>query len=227
VLAALYAALLLAAFVSGRDELAGLAAFVLLGLLLGAGLRRGRALAWLAWLGSAALLLWLGRHGRMRLALDALPVLVNALLAGVFARTLRAGSEPLIARVICVLEGAERLALPRVAPYARALTAAWALLLGAQALALAIVLACRVPDGALAAFGVVPPLALEGAAWRAYLQWGGYALVPAFLVLEYAFRRVWLRALPHAPLPLFLARLAQRWPALLHSLAHDAPRARA
>ena len=227
VAAALYAALVLAAFVSGSAWLAGFAAFVLLGLLLGAGLRRGQPLAWGVWLASGAGLLLLGRYGQVRLALDALPVLINALLCGVFARTLRAGREPLIARVIAVLEGAERLELPRVANYARALTAAWALLLGAQALVLVTVLLCAVPDGALAAFGLTPPLALAGAAWHGYLRWGGYALVPVFLVLEYAFRRWHLRALPHPSLPVFLVRLAQRWPSLLHSLAQDAPRARA
>ena len=43
--------------------------------------------------------------------------------------------------------------------------------------------------------------------------------VCAFLVLEYAWRRWRLRHVPHLPLPIFLARLARRWPSLLRSLA--------
>ncbi|MFI4969456.1 MAG: xanthomonadin biosynthesis protein, partial [Lysobacterales bacterium] len=161
-------------------------------------------------------------RGNGRIALDALPVLVNAMLCGLFARTLRRGHRPLIARVIGVLEDPTRLALPRVAGYARALTLAWALLLGTQALVLAVLVACALPNGALATFGVAPPVALSGAGWRWYLHAGSYALVPAFLVVEYVFRRGYLRNIPHAPLPQFLARLARRWPSLLRSVADDA-----
>ncbi|HEY0231685.1 MAG TPA: xanthomonadin biosynthesis protein, partial [Dokdonella sp.] len=123
--------------------------------------------------------------------------------------------------IIEVIEGPERLALPRVAGYARGLTRAWALLFGVQAFVLFVLIACRVPDGLLASFGAQPPFALAGAGWSAYVHLGSYALVAGFLVGEYAFRRHYLGHIPHAPLRQFMAHLARRWPALLRRFAAD------
>jgi uncharacterized membrane protein len=217
-----YGALLLLAFVSGRAWLDELAAFALVSAFLWPALRRRNVLAWCGWIALGAALLLLGLRGQGVLGLALLPILVNAALCRLFARTLARGREPLIARVIRILEGPARLALPRVAGYARALTLAWALLLGTQALVLSLLLACLVPDGLLATSGVAPPLALDGAGVRGYLYAGSYAVVPGFLALEYAFRRWYLRGLPHDPLPRFIARLAHCWPALLRGLAEDA-----
>jgi 3-hydroxymyristoyl/3-hydroxydecanoyl-(acyl carrier protein) dehydratase/uncharacterized membrane protein len=218
-----YVALLLAAFLTKSALLDEMAAFALVSLLLLPALRGGRASAWAVWLTAAGALVWLARGGRGQLAIDALPILINAALCGLFARTLIAGREPLIARIIGVIEGPQRLALPGVARYARRLTWAWALLLGVQACALLVVAACSVPEGLFATFGVQPPITMASA-WRWYLHLGSYALVIGFLVLEYAYRRWHLRHIPHAPLPLFIARLARRWPALLQSFAADLQR---
>ncbi|HEY6943068.1 hypothetical protein, partial [Dokdonella sp.] len=219
---AAYVLLAFAASYSGRAGLAALAVFVLASALLSPALRRHSVAAWSAWLALALLLGLLAERGEGGLALDALPILVNAALCALFAGTLRRGREPLIARFIAILEGRDRLALPRVAAYARGLTWAWALLLGIQACVLAAIL-CVVPGGVLAAFGASPPAAVFAApAWRVYLHAGGYALVPLVFVLEYAYRRVHLRDVPHAPLPLFVARVVRRWPALLASLAAEA-----
>lgn len=218
-----YAALLLVARLSGRTWLDELAAFALVGVFLLPGLRHGSARAWTAWLVTAALLVLLGVRGNGHFALDALPVAVNAALCIVFARTLARGREPLIARIIGVLEGRSRLDLPRVAAYARALTWAWTLLFGAQVALLGALVLFVQPDGALAALGIASPLAVDGAAWRGYRQWGSLALVPAFLIAEYLFRRHWLRHLPHMSLPLFIGRLMRRWPALARSFADAEP----
>lgn len=194
---------------------------MLVSLLLWPGLKRRSVAAFSVWtvavLGVAALAI----AGRGEIALDFLPVIVNAALCLVFARTLAKGSEPLIARLIAVLESPERLALPRVAAYARGLTLAWALLLGAQALVLALMIFCAVPDGLLASFGVTPPIAVTGHAWRWYLHLGSYATVFAFLGVEYAYRRWHLRHIPHVPLPVFVMRLVRRWPALVRSVLND------
>ncbi|MGN6518089.1 MAG: xanthomonadin biosynthesis protein [Dokdonella sp.] len=218
---AAYFVLALAAWSSGRAWLAALAVFVLASALLSPALRRRSAGAWGAWLALALLLGLLAVRGEGLLALDALPILVNAALCALFASTLRDGREPLIARFIAIIESRERLAVPRVAAYARQLTWAWALLLGAQASALGVVL-CLVPGGVFAAFGATSPAAFAAPGWRWYLHVGGYALVPLVLVLEYAYRRVHLRGVPHAPLPLFIARVVQRWPALLQGIVADA-----
>jgi len=216
---AAYVVLLLIARLTGRSWLDELAAFALVGVFLLPGLRRGSARAWTAWLATAALLVLLGARGNGHFALDVLPVVIDVALCAVFARTLARGREPLIARIIGVLEGHQRLALPRVAAYARALTLAWALLFGAQAVLLGALVVLARPGGVLATLGIASPLAIEGDAWHGYRQFGHLALVPAFLIAEYLFRRFWLRHVPHMPLPLFVGRLVRRWPALMRSFA--------
>lgn len=218
---AIYVVSLAAALASANVWLEAFAAWVLVSLLLSPGLRRRSLSAWTLWLLGGAGFFALAARGHGRLALDVLPILVNAALCLLFARTLAHGREPLIARIIEVLEGRERLALPRVAAYARGLTLAWALLLGAQAALLALLLTFTRPDGLLDALGVAPSFAVAGTAWRWYLHVGSYALVLTFLVLEYAFRRRYLAHLPHAPMAQFIARLMRRWPALVRRLADE------
>lgn len=218
-----YFALATFASSSRRGGIAALALFVLVGAVLSPALRRHSRTAWLAWACAGGALGLLAAHGEGMLALDALPILVNAALCALFASTLARGREPLIARFIAIIEGRERLALPRVAAYARCLTWTWALLLGLQACVLALIFCCA-PGGVFAAPG--GPLAATFAApgWRMYLHVGSYALVPLVLVLEYAYRRWHLRGIEHPSLPRFVARVVQRWPALLRSLADDAAR---
>ncbi len=209
------------ALATRRAWLEALAAFLLATLLLWPALRRRRWIAFVLWAIAATAVGGLGLAGQGDLAIDCIPVMVNVALCALFARTLSRGAEPLIARVIAVLESPARVALPRVAGYARALTSAWALLFGAQALLLAILVACAVPDGVLARFGIAPPIAITGTRWRWYLDFGSYATVLVFLIVEYAFRRWYLRHIPHVSLPVFIGRLARRWPALAHSVMHD------
>lgn len=217
------ATLLLFAWLAGNAWLDAVAVLLLGGLLLHSRLRRGEAGAWLAWIGAGAALLWLARRGEGQLALDSVPVIVNAALCGVFACSLAHGREPLIARVIEALEGRPRLELPGVAAYARVLTRAWAWLLGVQALVLACVVVLRQPGGLLATFGVASPFALSGAVWSAWLHAGSWLLVPVALVLEYAVRRLRLRHIPHASLAHFLIGLARNWPAVLRGLVYETP----
>lgn len=220
-----YSALVLAAFLTGRVWLDGVAALLLITLLLSPRLRRGGVMAWSLWsicCGSVAFLI---DRGLGQVALDFMPVFINAALCAVFARTLVHGRVPLIARLIEVLEGAERLGAPGIAPYARQLTWTWALLLGAQAIVLAIVVVCSVPNGLLADFNRNSPVELGGM-WRWYLHFGSYAFVVAILVCEYLFRRWRLRHLTHPPLPVFFARLVRLWPSLVRSLADGAARAK-
>jgi uncharacterized membrane protein len=219
----IYVLVLAAAFASGRAWLEELAALMLVSLLLWPALRRRSLIAGGLWAIAAFGIAALALAGRGALALDFMPVMVNAALSGLFAQTLARGSEPLIARVIAVLESPERLTLPRVAGYARALTLAWALLLAAQAIVLALLILCAVPDGLLASFGIAPPVAVTGNGWRWYLHLGSYATVLAFLVVEYAFRRWYLRHIAHVSLPVFVTRLVRRWPALARSVMLDIP----
>jgi uncharacterized membrane protein len=196
---------------------------VLVGAVLSPALRRRSVAAWCAFAGAALALGLLAAGGEGLLALDVLPILVNAALCALFAGTLRRGREPLIARFIAILEGRERLALPRVAAYARNLTRVWALLLGLQACLLGAIF-CFAPGGLSTAVGWPVPALFASPGWRLYLHVGGYALVPLVLVLEYAYRRWHLREIEHPSLPRFVTRVVQRWPALLHGLAADATR---
>lgn len=210
-----YPLLALAAALTQRQAFALVACAWLLSLLLWPALRTRRPGPWLLWLTLLGGLAWLALHGWASLALDAVPLLVNLLLAWVFARSLRAGRRPLVAQFILAIEGPARLALPEIARYARHLTGFWALLLAVQAAWLGVLLACAAPGGALLGLGIAPPLAVPAAWVQGYLHVGGYLLIALVFVLEYAFRRWHLRHLPHLGLHALLHRLALRWPQLI------------
>ncbi|MGH8173701.1 MAG: xanthomonadin biosynthesis protein [Rhodanobacteraceae bacterium] len=218
-----YVSIVAAAVITGRAWLDELAAFLLVTLVLSPGIRRRSMLAGVLWILAAAGIAALALGGHGEIALDFTPVMVNVALCVLFAHTLAAGHEPLIARLIAAIEGPSRLALPRVADYARRLTFAWALLLGAQALFLTFLIVCGVPDGLLARLGLHAPFEVTGEAWRWYLHVGSYAVVLVFMVLEYAVRRWHLRHIPHPSLPTFLIALVRRWPELARSFIDDAP----
>ena len=217
-----YVGVVAAAFASGCAWLGALATFLVVSLVLWPGLRRLSPAAIALWLAASAGIAALALGGQGDVALDFLPVIINLALSALFARTLVPGSEPLITRLIAVVESPARVALPRVAGYARALTWTWAIVLGAQAAALTVLIFCAVPDGLLARFGLAPPVAIAGGNWRWFLELGSYATVLALLVAEYAFRRWYLRHIPHVSLPVFIGRLARRWPAVAQSVMQDA-----
>ncbi|MEO7066097.1 MAG: xanthomonadin biosynthesis protein [Rhodanobacter sp.] len=169
---------------------------------------------WLAWLLGLGGLLWLSWHGWSDILLELLPVLISALLAYGFGRTLHT-RKPLVARFIVTLEGPERLAAPGVARYARQVTWFWTLLLTAQALLL-LVLLCVGPGGVLARAGVAPLASLQGPWVAAWLHVGGYLWIGVAFLLEYGYRRWRLRHLDHPTLSHMLAQLALRWPQLVH-----------
>lgn len=221
VFVALYLGIVAAAFVLRRAWLDEIATLMVATLLFWPALRRGHIAATAIWAAIAIVVAALAYAGHGDLSLDLLPVIVNAAFCMLFAHTLANGRTPLIARVIAVLEGPERLAQPRVAAYARGLTRAWALLLGAQALLLALLIACAAPHGLLASFGIASPIAVTGDAWRAYLHFGSYAVVLAFFAIEYAWRRWHLRHIEHMPPQQFATGLVQHWPALARTVMDD------
>jgi len=198
-----------------RQFLSLAALSLLLGLLWWPALRERRAGTWLLWVGLSAVMAWLAARGLAALLLDAVPVLLNLLLAWVFGRTLRAGRQPLVAQFIEAIEGTPRLAMPGIGPYARRLTAFWSVLLTAQALLLGVLLACQVPGGLLERMGVPSPWPLPQAWVQGYVHLGAYLLMALVFGLEYLFRRWHLRHLPHLGLHDLLHRLALRWPQLI------------
>lgn len=180
------------------------AAVPMLVLLLALVLPVRRAGGFALWLVLGTSLLWLDARGRAHEVLGVLPILINAGLCWIFARTLRRGREPLVTRVVRVVEGADRLQIAGVAGYTRAVTVYWAILAGAQVAALG---ACWLRVLARGA-GAAP--------WaHAWLQVGGYALPLLAMAAEYAWRRWRFRGQPHLPAHLFVRRLVACWPRIV------------
>ncbi|MGH8182442.1 MAG: xanthomonadin biosynthesis protein [Rhodanobacteraceae bacterium] len=210
------AALALAGGLSQRHVLSLAAALLLLLAWLPRVWHRHSVVAFSIWLGLAALLLVPAGMGHPELALMALPVVFLAAAAWLFARTLRRGEEPLIARFIRVIEGDARLALPGVRSYARGVTVFWVCVLGALAcLSLAIALLAQ-PGGWLATLGVaVPAAGLPGWLLAWYPEVGCWLVLAAAFTGEYLFRRWYLRDIPHPSVGRFVTQIARRWPALM------------
>lgn len=217
-----YPLLTIAGAVTHRPGFALAALWALLTAVLLPHLLARRAAPWLLWLGLQAALLSLWSYGWAGLLQEAVPVLINALLACWFGCTL-ATAEPRIASIIVAIEGEQRLAQPGVARYARRLTWFWTLLLGAHALLLAVLLVCAEPGGLLARLGVASPLPIPGRWAAAWLHVGGYVLLALAFVLEYGYRRWRLRHLSHAGLRQMLLQLARHWPQLLRGKSGAAP----
>lgn len=177
---------------------------------------------WLLWLSLLAGMLLLSLRGLAGLLLEAVPVLINALLAYGFGRTLRT-AQPLVARFILAIEGPQRLAQPGVARYARQLTWFWTLLLAAQALVLTVLLLCAERSGLLPRFGVASPLLIPERWAAGWLHVGGYILLGAVFVLEYGYRRWHLRHLEHANFADIVRKLPRQWPAVLREQGEPTP----
>lgn len=184
--------------------------------------RARRAGVWLVWLGVVALGVVPAASGRPTLALLALPVVCLSAAAWLFARTLMAGSEPLITRCVRVIEGDARIALPRVAGYTRGVTVFWAALLGSMAVVSLLLALCARPGGWLDAFGVVTPWTLPGPllAWSS--EAGCWGVLVAAFAGEYAFRRWYLRGVPQLNVVRFVVEMIRHWPTLVRGGAERA-----
>lgn len=192
-------------------SLALAAAALLMVLLLWPALRRGRIVAWLLLAAGAAALAWLARRGLGMVPLYAPPVLLNGLVAWLFGRTLARGRTPLIERVIQVLQPAVA-ADPEAVRYARGLTLAWTLLLGALALANLVLALLATPHGLLVSAGIEPPVTVAQSLWSLFANILNYAIIGAFFALEFAWRRRRFPAHAHAGFAEFGTRIARLGP---------------
>jgi uncharacterized membrane protein len=171
-------------------------------LALAAGVRSLRP-ALLALAGAALVPVALG-YGDVALGLT--PALIAALIGWIFARTLRSGHRPLIARMIAAMDGEQMLHDVGIARYARRLTGVWAAYQGVLA-AIGLLLAVRA--GCCA-----------GAwAWLPSPRLFGIVLLPvavgALLLVEFLLRPRLLPQAPRRSLPQFLRGLLHAWPAAL------------
>lgn len=201
-----------------------LAAVVLLALLvLAPALARGSRLAFVALPFAAAGIAWLHARHATVLPLYAPPVLVNVALAWLFGHTLRSGSVPLIERLVRLLHPADEVLDAAIPPYARRLTLAWTVLFAVLAivnLALALV---ATPGGVLESAGIASPVGVSREVWSLFANVLNYAIVVAFFVLEYAYRRRKFPQQPYRGIVDFVLRAAAVGPRLFAS----APRATA
>ena len=207
--------LALAGGLSRRHELSLAAAGLLLLAWLPSVWRRRSLVMALVWLLLAALVLAPASTGHPVLALMALPVVFLAAVAWLFARTLKAGVEPLVTRFVRVIEGESRVNLPGVRGYTRGVTWFWACLLGAMALLSLLIALFAVPGGWLATFGVAVPFSLPGSLLAWYPEAGCWVVLLVAFVGEYGVRRWSLRHIPHPPMRRFVAQMVRRWPALV------------
>lgn len=173
-----------------------------------------RIAPWLAWLCMLGALTALSLAGLATLVLQAIPVLVNALLAWWFGRTLLTPT-PLVARFITAVEGPERMQQPGIAGYARGLTWFWTVLLATQAVVMCLLLVFAERIGLLARLGIASPLPIPERFAALWLHLGSYLLLGATLVLEYAYRRWHLRHLSHPSLHELMLKISLKWPQLL------------
>lgn len=200
--------------VTHRQVFALLAMALVLTVLLLPQLLMRRGLAWVIW---GVVLLALGfvwQRGFAGVLLEALPIVIHALLAVWFGHTL-ATTEPLVQRFIIAIEGAERLQQPGVVAYARQVTWFWTLLLAAQAVLMTVLLLCADRSGLLLRFGLAAPVHVPERWAAAWLHLGSYALLAAAFLLEYLYRRRRLRHLTHPGLHDMLLQLAMHWPQLV------------
>jgi uncharacterized membrane protein len=188
------AVLAIGAHVYDNDWLRGATAFVAIGLI--------------AWFAPASLRGVIGvlaiiaagiaiAFGTNRL-IDALPALIAAFVAFLFARTLLPTRTPLIARAIVAIDGPDWLARPHIARYARRLTIVWAIY---QTLLAALACAAMFHVAGLPGprtFGAVLPIA-----------------VAALFIAEFLLRPLWLPEVPRHRLLSFARRLILAWPTLL------------
>ena len=118
------------------------------------------------------------------------PLVIPLALAIWFAQSLRPGAEPVISRFARLERGQPLDA--RLTAYTRRLTVVWVVFLAVLA-------------AISAALGVLAPLPV----WSAFANGGNYALLAAFFIGEYVFRRIRLSGYRHAP-PWELAVIVRR-----------------
>ena len=196
-----------------------LAALMLLTLaMLYPNLHARRASAWLTIIAIAAALLssWFRQHAVLILFVP--PIVANLALGWLFGHTLRAGSVPLVERLVRLLHPENDIQDDAVWPYARRVTLLWALLFHANALACLLLALLAVPGGVLTSVGLTPALQLPIHWWSWYANLGCYAVAALLFLSEYSYRRYRFPWQPYRNLFHFCQRAVAVGPALLASL---------
>jgi uncharacterized membrane protein len=220
-LAVAYPLLAHAASTRGSPVLAALALADIALIVLLPALACRRAWAWLTLLASAAGLAALAQSRYALLPLLAPPVLVTALVAWLFARTLVSGRVPLLTRVVAALHRQAPAALaPELLAYTRTLTGVWAALLCALALANLLLALLVVPGGGLAQLGIAAPWSIPRAQWSWFANGLNYGLLGGLFCGEYLWRQRRFPQRPYRDFPDFLQRMAALGPGFWRDALH-------
>ena len=171
------------------------------------GLLRGNLSAWLTALAIGGALALLSQQSLIWLPLYAPAVLGDLVVAWVFARTLLPERVPLVERIVRLLHGPDEQLNPDIAPYARRLTLAWAVLFGLLGLiSLGLALFAE-PNGILVLLGLRPLLTVSQHSWSLFANFIEYLLVAGFFAVEYGYRRRRFPEQPYANVLDFLKRM--------------------
>ena len=128
--------------------------------------------------------------GHAALPLLLVPVVFVLAIAWIFARTLRAGSEPLITRIVAGIEGGTPASIePELRRYTRTLTAAWAVALTGMAGANLLLAMLASPAGLLESVGVASPLPITWEQWSWCANLLNYGVIGGFFLIEFAVRK--------------------------------------
>ncbi len=189
------------------------------------GLLHRRPGAWLALAVSAVALFALAqsRHALMPLLL--VPPLFTAMIGWWFARSLRPGREPIIAKVVGALYARAGMPLSeRHRRYTRGLTLAWAVLLGLLTVVNLVLALIAVPDGVLMQLGVRAPVTVTNAQWSLVANIANYGVLGGFALIEYQVRKFVFPVRPYRNIVDFGRQMAALGPAFWQSF-FDAERA--
>lgn len=181
-------------------------------------LRARRPAAWLAAIALAAALFspWFRQH--VVLVLFIPPIVANLALGWLFGHTLRAGSVPLVERLVRLLHPENDIQDEAVWPYARRVTLLWAALFQVNALACLLLALFAVPGGILSGLGYAPAIRVPLHWWSWYANLGCYAMAAVLFIGEYNYRRHRFPWQPYRHFFHFCQRAAAVGPALAASL---------
>ena len=177
-------------------------------------LLRRRLMAWVL-LAATVLALIALAHSRFALTpLLLVPALFTAMVSGWFARSLRPGREPLIAKVVGALYAQSGMPLsPRHHRSTRHLTLAWALLLALMTLVNLSLALVAIPDGVLAQFGIDVPVTVTHAQWSLIANIANYGVMGGFMLVEFQLRKWVFPVRPYRNAFDFARRMAALGPA--------------
>lgn len=168
---------------------------------------------------AAAGLGWLAGSPWAWLLLLTPPVVFPLWVAWLFARTLLAGRQPLVARIVHAVHASAGMPVePALERYVRRLTAAWAAVLVLLAVLNLVLAMSVVPDGPLAMAGITPWWPVSHTTWSWLANVVNWGLLGGFALVEYAWRSWRFPQRPYRDMAGFARALAALGPVFWRDL---------